>query len=33
MSIKEASDLIVKVSEIGVNSKVYILDMGRPKIT
>lgn len=31
MSIKEACDLILKVSEIGVDSKIYILDMGSPK--
>ena len=31
MSIKEAADLIIKVSEIGFNSKIYILDMGEPK--
>ncbi len=31
MSIKEAADLIIKVSEIGINSKIYILDMGEPQ--
>tara|TARA_B100001250_G_C19816656_1_gene798796 strand:- start:3855 stop:5396 length:1542 start_codon:yes stop_codon:yes gene_type:complete len=31
MSIKEAADLIIKVSEIGINSKIYILDMGEPR--
>ena len=30
MSINEAADLIIKVSEIGINSKIYILDMGEP---
>lgn len=31
MSIKEAADLIIKVADIGVNSKIYLLDMGKPK--
>ena len=31
MSIKEASELIIKASDIGINSKIYILDMGKPK--
>ena len=31
MSIGEASDLIIKISILGENSKVYLLDMGNPK--
>ena len=31
MSIGEASDLIIKISILGENSKVYLLDMGKPK--
>jgi FlaA1/EpsC-like NDP-sugar epimerase len=30
MSIREASDLIIKASIIGSNSKIYVLDMGEP---
>ena len=30
MSIREASDLIIKASIIGINSKIYVLDMGSP---
>ena len=31
MSIREASDLIIKASIFGENSKTYVLDMGEPK--